>query len=220
MERRILQPEQIIVPGEYELGNESILKIYFRVFDKGHGENLPPVIVVRSDLRSENQRKKDLKNKLNDLQRSLSRYDPFEMMYVTGLISQKERDLRQIDVLKGVYDRFAAIIGQSPYYLIDGNHRSAAAALTHQPIYALELQSSRDLNEVRKMVKKGDLFDFKRPEKSLTRLVKSFEEWCIGEGCLSSGHIDDVMTVRERIDALTSNGDLPQYMKERYHRSK
>jgi len=46
MERRILQPDQIIVPGEYELGNESILKIYFRVFDRGHGGDLPPVIVT------------------------------------------------------------------------------------------------------------------------------------------------------------------------------
>src|SRR3989338_8017783 len=50
MERRILQPEQIIVPGEYELGNESILKIYFRVFDRGHGGDLPPIIVTSSQF--------------------------------------------------------------------------------------------------------------------------------------------------------------------------
>ncbi|MBI1970448.1 hypothetical protein HYS47_01750 [Candidatus Woesearchaeota archaeon] len=60
MERRILQPEQIIVPGEYELGNESIVKIYFRVFDAGHGVDLPPVIVARADVVSEEQRQKRL----------------------------------------------------------------------------------------------------------------------------------------------------------------
>jgi len=46
MKELILKPEQIIVPGEYELGNESILKIYFRIFERGHGKDLPPVLVV------------------------------------------------------------------------------------------------------------------------------------------------------------------------------
>ena len=46
MENRILQPEQIIVPGEYEVGDEQILNIYFRVFDRGNSKDLPPVIVA------------------------------------------------------------------------------------------------------------------------------------------------------------------------------
>src|SRR3989338_1375909 len=56
MERRILQPEQIIVPGEYELGNEQILKIYHGIFEKGHGEDLPPVIVCSSGYVPEQER--------------------------------------------------------------------------------------------------------------------------------------------------------------------
>ena len=50
MKKITLQPEQIIVPYEYELGNESILNIYFRVFDRGHGEDIPPVLVARPSL--------------------------------------------------------------------------------------------------------------------------------------------------------------------------
>lgn len=59
------------------------------------------------------------------------------------------------------------------------------------------------------MVKKGELFDFKREETRLVNLVASYYDFC-------KNRVDDFNTVRERIDKLTSNGDLPQYMKDRY----
>ena len=46
MKRLTLRPEQILVSGEWNLENESILKIYFRAFDRGHGKDFPPVIVT------------------------------------------------------------------------------------------------------------------------------------------------------------------------------
>lgn len=42
------------MPGEYSLGNESILKIYHRIFESGYGNCLPPVIVAKSDVKIEN----------------------------------------------------------------------------------------------------------------------------------------------------------------------
>jgi len=68
------------------------------------------------------------------------------------------------------------------------------------------------------MVKRGELFDFKRPETSLRKLVLSFEEYLLGDRTGYNIKINDCRTVRERIDELTSNGDLPGYMKDRYHK--
>lgn len=119
------------------------------------------------------------------------------------------------------YAQFRRVIQGAPFYLLDGNHKSAAATLTHNPIYALELQSSKDIKEVRRMIRCGELFDFKRPETSLEEIATAFEEYCLGEAnSIGRGKMGNVRTVRQRIDELASNGDLPAYMKERYHRAK
>ncbi len=60
MKRKKLNPTQLIVPGEYELGNKSILNIYFRVFNRGHGDDLPPVIVAHRGTFNISSRSEDL----------------------------------------------------------------------------------------------------------------------------------------------------------------
>ena len=115
------------------------------------------------------------------------------------------------------YSEYSKLINESRFYLLDGNHKSAAATLTRNPIYALELQSDEDIAKIRKMIERGELFDFKRRETSLKNLVISFEEYALGEESqLSPNDVEQIRTVQQRIDELTSNGDLPQYMKERY----
>ncbi len=203
-----LQPNQIIVPGEYKLGNESILKIYFRVFDSGQGHILPPVIVARSDLISPKDRKKRLEEVIKHLEgwcKRVSFDNPFA----------KEKTTEKIREVKECYRRFEEKIAEAEYYLIDGNHKTAASTLTHSPIYALELQTSKDLAEVRRMAKQGELFDFKRPEKSLRKLVLAFEKYILGDK-LHEDHIEHLRTVKERIDKLTSSRALPLYMRRRY----
>ena len=110
MERRILQPEQIIVPGEYELGNESILKIYFRVFDRGHGEDLPPVLVTHN-----------------------GRINPSYLNEEFG------RGQGQDEFYQKLMD------SEAEYLLLDGNHKSVAATLSHKPIYSLDLEKRADI---------------------------------------------------------------------------
>jgi|SRR3989338_3164072 len=213
MEQRILQPEQIIVPGEYELGNESILQIYFRIFDTGHGQDLPPVIVTRGDLI-----KDDKKKRLEGVvEKVLSWKDHAQG---SGAVWADKTAQENIQKLRDAYQLFLTKMGESEYYLIDGNHKSAAATLTHSPIYALELQSSKDIAEVRKMVRRGELFNFERPETSLRKLVASFEEYILGDDWGNGAHIEDLRTVRERIDELTFKGDLPRYMTEKYREKK
>ncbi|MFT4309166.1 MAG: hypothetical protein ACMXYL_01620 [Candidatus Woesearchaeota archaeon] len=46
MQLKRLRPEQIITLKDYPLYNQHILKIYFRVFSKCHGNILPPCPVI------------------------------------------------------------------------------------------------------------------------------------------------------------------------------
>ena len=212
MERRILQPEQIIVPGEYELGDESILKIYFRVFDRGHGGDLPPVIVASSHF------DQSLLPPAKEYERSIRLIEEWERKgeYVNpgSRAHTKKCYDNNIAEYSGIIEKIAQFNeAGARYILLDGNHKSAAATLTHQPISALEIQADTDLEEIRRMVEGGELFDFKINNPSLVELVGEFYNFC-------NNRLEDVNTVRERINRLTVNGDLPQYMKERYHRGK
>ena len=209
MERRILQPEQIIVPGEYELGNESILKIYFRIFDRGHGKDLPPVVVVNSGLITKQARQERLQEQIVYMKKSEEANEKIHAPYGASYLMAKPA----IQETEERYRKIEGKLESAPYYLIDGNHRTAAAALTHSPISALELQGDGDFEEIKKMIERGKLFDFKRPETSLQTLVLEFEN-CVLK------YIECCKTIRERIDELISNGNLPPYMKERYHRRK
>ncbi|MBI2145897.1 hypothetical protein HYU22_00980 [Candidatus Woesearchaeota archaeon] len=179
MERRILEPEQIIA-SEYDVGNESILKIYFRIFDKGHGSDLPPPIVIRKDL-------------------------------VTGraleLFSEDQSDAQRL------YSELRQ--PGADYFLIDGNHRAVAAALCHVAPNVLELETDQDLNEVRKMVEGGGLFDFPHTERRLSSIADEFVRFLFRRR--SSNYFG---TLQERIDALISNGDLPRYMTQKYLKEK
>ncbi len=134
MERKLLSPEQIIVPGEYELGNDRILEIYFRLFDKGYAAAVPPVIVARKDLIiSEEQRKERLEEEiriaaveglLNEIV-----FLPYALGHRTAMCAT--------NILRELYGKFNEKTKGAEYYLIDGNHRTAAAELTHNPISAL-----------------------------------------------------------------------------------
>ena len=208
MKRRTLQPEQIIVPGEYELGNESILKIYFRIFDKGYGDCLPPVIVIGLG---------DDKDKL--------------ISWLENVLSSEHLTKYQkyVEARRKDYQTLFSILKESPYMLVDGNHRSAAATLTSQPISTMELQTDKDFERINKMIKAGDLFDFKRGENSPYNLKRSFLAYCLylnpvrddGNFIIplsNTSVLRYTKTIKQRIDELTSNGDLPQYMKDRYLR--
>ena len=182
MERKILQPEQILVPFEYELGNEDILKIYFRIFNKGSGDYMPPVIVVKPEIGQDRALVKKWYGEKSD------------------------RLYECLDKLQSA--------NEGLYYLLDGNHKGVAATLCHAPIQALEIKKDNDLDELESLVETGELFnlpgwpsDYYSDHTKISSIIIRFEE----------GHIsEDIMTLRDRVDKLTSNGDLPKYMKERY----
>ena len=211
MQTITLQPEQVLVPGELEVGNENILQIYFHLFSQGLGERLPPIAVVHYSVVSPAMRKRRLKRFENRLQKWPEQFNLYKEYYANEKRMEVEKYKANLAVL---CDRSE----HAPYYLIDGNHRSTAAALAHQPLHALELQTNRDIAEIRHQVRIGNYFNFKQEETSLRRLVERFEEWIIGMGKENTNHhIDELLTVRERVDRLIAEKALPAYMIKSYH---
>lgn len=210
MRRISLPSEKILVPGEYELGNESILQIYFRVFCKGNGGDLPPIIVARSDIVSTLERQ----TRLNDELRLNIEWGRFAKN--RGSIWAEDTVNEAIQNRPLNYQTFEKKIAEAPYYLIDGNHRSAAATLTHRPIQSLELQGDDDFEEIRRMIETGELFGFSREEESLRGLVLGFEQHILGDWSGGGVGLDNFKTVKERVDLLVSAGELPQYMIDYY----
>lgn len=215
MIRKKLNSEEIIVPGEFELGNESILKMYYRVFEKGHGNCLPPVLVTKF-------KKFDFKNLENWLEDCFRHWEKPELkgMLHSGTLEARRKDYRNLfEVLK------------NSYALLDGNHKSAAATLAHRSIQALEIESDQDLIDIRTMVEKGELFDFKREETSLCYLKKEFVAYLLNLNVRESdGNITFSNTscstlkylgnIKQRIEQLVSDGELPQYMVDRYFKDR
>jgi len=200
MERKLLQPEQLIVPGEYKLGNELVLKIYFRLFNSGHGEDLPPVIVVHNET-------------------------------VSDFYAKDSSELRKKDpnylYFKRCYEAFNQALANkigagAEYFLLDGNHKSVAATLSHSPIFSLELESDVDFHQGKRLVESGDLFNWTIPGDSLEEAVNRLRDRLFECGCLDASNFypKTLKTVKQRVDELTSNADLPSHMVEIYHRTK
>ena len=229
MKRRLLRPNQILVPGEFELGNPSVLQIYFRLFEKSHGNCLPPAIVVRSGLSTEKAIEERYLRALKINYKHVCDYADFprptEEDTEASLLEKikkadeeyiKEGLIKRFKELKDAYAKLGQMSKKAPFYLVDGNHKTAAATLTHHRVSALELERDEDLTDIRIMVQRGELFDFKRKEKSLKDLVSAFEEYVVGITYKALGHIEDVTTVEKRVDKLVAQWKVPNYMIQRY----
>lgn len=204
MKRITLHPNQVIVPGEYYLGDEQVLQIYFRIFNGGGGELLPRVVVVNNTIGSR-ERQERLWREVHVIQADAAAGRTISVYGSEPYLSADSA----IGTLVQKYEQLNAALSNAPYFLIEGNHTTAAAALAHRPIYAVELETDADLGEVRRMVDRGELFHFRRSETTLLDLIADFER----QGLEHSEHI---RTVEQRVCALVANQDVPQYMVDRY----
>lgn len=242
MKKLILQPEEILVPGEYELGNPSILQIYYRVFEKRKGACLPRAVVLASNVSSRQERDSFYKSSVlgyirwmthvpnysGHFRLALGKYDNENLdsliekvdSAISSMPYAQQSARRDFRIAKGYLEiakKFEEKI-KGKYFLIDGNHRTTAATLAHFPIASLELNKTLDFIDITKMIKTGELFDFKRKETSLDTLYFSFVEYIIGGGPCRGGdsHMEHLKTVRERVDELVADKQIPQYMIDRY----
>lgn len=90
----------------------------------------------------------------------------------------------------------------APYLLLDGNHRTLAAALNKKPINALELETDYDLRTIKAKAASGELFSFPHDEEQLVNLVQSFYEEALTE---------EPNTVHSRAQRIKEKPDFPKH---------
>jgi len=149
MRKLTLRPEQILVPGEYELGDLEILEHYFKIFNGGSAESVIPVIVAHQSL--------------GDHQAEYFRVSENNRIVI--------RDYW--DKLKDYVKEGAE------YFLLDGNHRAIASVLTHQPISTLQLEKEPDLREIWDLAEEDKSFRWPHGFNSLEKIVNKFEGRCV-----------------------------------------
>ncbi|MBI4896723.1 MAG: hypothetical protein HY832_04215 [Candidatus Aenigmarchaeota archaeon] len=178
MQKKMLDPNQIVALKDYPLRSEQILKIYFRVFQKKQGNILPrcPVIHISSGI-----------------------------PYMHG--NDKKSQL-----YNQALDEFFGDHPNAEYFLVDGNHKSVAAALSYQRLPVIVLREKEDFKESKKMVETGEIFGWyaipNSVDEELQELRKHFIKYFSQK--------PHFYTVGEKTEMLVRNNAVPKYMSLAY----
>ena len=118
-----LHPNQILTLSDYPVHSEQVLKLYHRMFWRGHHTLIPPLPVIAID-------KGQLK------------------MTGNGKKTKRYNEL---------LTRFLKNHPRARYCLVDGSHKTTAAALCNKSIRAMVFKTDADILAARKMVEQGEL---------------------------------------------------------------
>ncbi|MBU0458707.1 hypothetical protein KJ652_02160 [Patescibacteria group bacterium] len=163
-----LSPNQIITLHDFPLHSEQVLKLYFRIYQKGSGKIIPPCPVLNRKL-------------------------------VEVSFSGKTKD---------AYDEFMSNNPQAEYFLLDGSHKTTAAALTGMPVSVMVYQEDKDIKEARELVSLGEIMSLTVQDSiqgNVNELKGYFDEKLIFE------------TVEEKTLRMIEERVIPEYMIEYYH---
>ncbi|MFA5141950.1 MAG: hypothetical protein WC471_03195 [Candidatus Woesearchaeota archaeon] len=118
-----------------------------------------------------------------------------------------------LDYLKGysrdcMFRDFKPVHPDSDYFLIDGNHRSIAAALAGKPIFAMWIREKADLMEAHRLQEQGGMTGWANIPFTIGDLAYG----------LANHHAttDRFMTVEEKAIMLAKNNQLPRYIIEEF----
>lgn len=92
---------------------------------------------------------------------------------------------------------------RAEYFLLDGTHKTTAAALTHNLIPVMVFGNDKDIIEAKMLARKGELFSLMVDDtikKSLNELKKHFFKTMLFQ------------TVTEKTERMARNKILPEYM--------
>ena len=177
MKTKKLHPDQILTLNDYPVHNEHILKMYHRMFQKGHTTLVPPLPVVsiaHGELRLTGKGKK-------------------------------------IEKYNALLAHFLVSHPRVKYCLVDGTHKTTAAALCSKHIRAIVFKTDADIRAARKMVERGELFslttgDTNSVKNATAILRKHFFKFMFFE------------TVAEKTERMVKNKAVPGYMIKGYKR--
>lgn len=171
MKNKRLSPDQILTLHDYPVHNEHILKMYHRMFQKGHATLVPPLPVVS----------------ITNGELRMSGYS------------------EKIKKYNALLKRFLKAHPGVEYCLIDGTHKTTAAALCSKNIRAIVFKEDADFGIARKMVESGELFSITTGgantiDEALDVVRKHFFKSLSFE------------TVAEKTFRMIEDNILPQYM--------
>ncbi len=111
---------------------------------------------------------------------------------------------------KGIRDLSRSLLDNgAEYLLIDGNHRAIASTITNSEVDSFLIKTDSDLEESASAINEGKVKTFNPGWGSLDNMLWSFYDFCKDE-------IDKTITLKDRVDLLVSNRDLPQNMVDSY----
>ncbi len=161
MKLKLLSPDQIVTLTDFPVHNEQILKIFFRIYQKGYGKIMPPCPVLHKSFVS---------------------------------FSGK---------LQETFEEFVARNPQAEYFLLDGSHKTTAAALTGSKINVMVFETDKDIKDARAMVEVGELFSL-AVESTINDGIKDLIK-----------HFDRTpyfQTVQEKTLRMITEKVIPRYM--------
>ncbi len=204
MKRITLTPAQVFATNEFDAEAELALKIYYRVFQRGSGECLPPILVGTIKSPSEWVRR---------LEQGYERW---------------ERDEQEtVQMRRREYWILFQKLREIPYYILDGNHRALAAALNRRNLNALQVDSDEDLSSINWMLAEGELFSFPHKAKSIETLEGLFVQHFLNLNNIPPNHalvtsqklsVEELVPVATLADELCRQKKLPSYMARNYAR--
>lgn len=93
---------------------------------------------------------------------------------------------------------------QAAFFMLDGNHRTTASALTGRPIAAILFEKDKDIREAKTMVRSGKVCDNPILDNTLLENCRIINQHFLEQPVF--------LTVKEKTEQMAREGHLAQYM--------
>lgn len=100
---------------------------------------------------------------------------------------------------------------KAEYFIVDGSHKTTAAALCGKRITVMVFQSATDIQEARRLVKKGKIFSLTAGGNSIPEVVRTLRQHFFKTRRFE--------TVAEKTTRLVKEKKVPRYMIGVYKKS-
>lgn len=107
-------------------------------------------------------------------------------------------------------EKFLADNPRAEYFLLDGSHKTSAAALARKKIPVIVIEKDKDLAVIRKRQEQGEFFGFNEPPKTIKAAVRELADHFIGT--------NKFWTVKDKIDKMVKEKIVPSYMIKYYRK--
>ncbi|MBI4145314.1 hypothetical protein HY493_03855 [Candidatus Woesearchaeota archaeon] len=134
---------------------------------------------------------------------------PVPVIHISTGIPFTKAHGKRAEKYNGLLTAFLESHPRAQYFLLDGTHRTTAAALTHNKVPVLLFKVDKDIKEARKLVEQGELFSLTAGGNSIKEAIKTLEKHFL--------KAMSFQTVIEKTERMVSEKVLPPYMTNFYN---